>query len=128
MIGKCRDKLAHKEFFNARLYHKMKEYPAARIYYDLVLSNYYDTPYAAKAQYYKALSYQNEKNWTDAINEYSAYLDKFGKDSMAKSALSNLNTCRAKLKESKSKGKGHQFLLPAGQMEENGSKDDSSGS
>lgn len=113
MIEKCRDKLAHKQFDSGRLYQKMKEYTAARIYYDLVLNNYYDTPYAAKAQYYKANSFERQKQWENAIKEYTVFLDKFRDSELADRALRGLNRSRDNLANKREKKSGPNLILPA---------------
>lgn len=48
-----RNKLAKKEYENAEIYRKMDEYGAAIIYYDQVLSKYYDSEWADDAQFGK---------------------------------------------------------------------------
>lgn len=111
-IGELREKLAHKEFFNGLLYQKMKEYPSARIYFDLVLNDYYDTPYAARAQYYKAKSFEREQEWEKAIEAYTAFLNKFGDNELAPEALRSLNHSRDKFEESKTPKKKRNFILP----------------
>ena len=122
-IQELRHKLAHKEFFNGMLYHKMKEYASARIYYELVLDNYYDTEYAPRAQYYIAFGYEKEKQWTEAIEAYTQYLNKFSGHDLEQEALHNLNVCREKLAEGAGKKRG-DFLLPAGEMEESTGEDE----
>jgi len=100
MLGECREKLAHKEFYNARLYHKMREYPSARIYYDLVINDYYDTQWAAEAQYFKANTFEKSKSWKEAVAGYNAFLDKFSDHALSQNALDGLNKSREKLLES----------------------------
>jgi len=56
-IVELRGKLSKKEWANAEIYRKMKEFKAAIIYYDEVLSKYYDTDWADDAQYGKILTY-----------------------------------------------------------------------
>lgn len=91
MIGKCRWKLAGKEFRGGRLYHKMGEYSSARIYYNEVLNNYYDTEYAPKAQYYKALSFLDSDRYDEAIAEFRLFLEKYQDHDYGDRALNNLN-------------------------------------
>jgi len=99
MIKESRAKLARKEFMNGRLYQKMGELKSARIYYDLVLENYYDTIYAPDAQYYKALSFEKAKSWRDAIREYQNYLQKYPDHDYETFALEAINRARMHLEE-----------------------------
>jgi outer membrane protein assembly factor BamD len=46
-------KLARKHFESANIYRKVSEFEAAIIYYDQVIIDYYDSPYAAKSKYWK---------------------------------------------------------------------------
>jgi outer membrane protein assembly factor BamD len=96
-IEEARDKLAHKQYANGRLYHRMGELPSARLYYNLVIENYYDTRYAGLAQYYKATSYEKSKQWRDAVREYSNFLQKFPEHEFAQRALDDLNYAREQL-------------------------------
>ncbi len=105
MIEVCRDKLARKEYEGGRLYHKMKEPASARIYYDSVLNNYYDTRYAPLAQYYKAGSYELSKDWQSAMEGYSIFLEKFDDHEWAVKALRNLNKARDKAVAAREEGR-----------------------
>lgn len=97
MIEKARNKLAKKEYDSARLYHRMGESSSAQLYYDLVIENYYDTPYAALAQYHKASLYEKNKDWRDAIREYSNFLQKYPDHEYEARVLDNLNYAREQL-------------------------------
>lgn len=46
-------KLARKHFESANIYRKVSEFEAAIVYYDQVIIDYYDSPYAAQAKYWK---------------------------------------------------------------------------
>ncbi|MCB2198266.1 outer membrane protein assembly factor BamD [bacterium] len=117
-IQELREKLAHKEFFNGLLYLKMDEYSSARIYFDLVLNNYYDTSYAPKAQYNVGVSYQDQKEWQEAMAAYTTFLDKFGEHDLAELALSRMNDCRERLATTDRRERAKGMLQPAGEMEE----------
>ncbi len=99
MIGICRGKLARKEYESGRLYHKVKEYPSARIYYGIILDNYYDTEYAPKALFYRAETWQSDKDWVEAINDYSSFLDKYEDHEWSGKALKALNRITDDLRE-----------------------------
>jgi outer membrane protein assembly factor BamD len=76
-IIELRSKLAKKEYQAGRLYHRMTEYKAARMYYQSVLDNYYDSPFAEDAQLYKADSWADQKQWMDAKTAYQAFLIRY---------------------------------------------------
>ncbi|HNI12284.1 MAG TPA: outer membrane protein assembly factor BamD, partial [bacterium] len=48
-----KDKLARKHFESAQIYRKISEYEAAIVYYDQVITDYYDSPFAMQAKYWK---------------------------------------------------------------------------
>jgi outer membrane protein assembly factor BamD len=56
-LAECREKLERKEFKTGELYTKMGHLKAAIISFDVVLDEYYDTPFADDALYLKALSH-----------------------------------------------------------------------
>ena len=57
----CRAKLAEKEYLSGDLYLKLRYWRAARIYFDSVLEEYPDTPWAARAMLGKAVAFAGEK-------------------------------------------------------------------
>ncbi len=91
MIDEIRDKLAKKVFENGRLYQKVKEYDAARIYYDEVLNNYYDTEYAPKALFEKGMTYEAVADTQGAIDQYATFLSKYSEDALEPRARNGLN-------------------------------------
>ena len=50
MIQNLRNKIAKKNFENGRLYLKIKKFKAAMYYFDVVISDYYDTEYSDKSK------------------------------------------------------------------------------
>ncbi|HEX04061.1 MAG TPA: outer membrane protein assembly factor BamD [Bacteroidetes bacterium] len=76
-ILELRTKLAKKEFQAGRLYHRMGEYKAARLYYQSVLDNYYDSEFAEESQLLKADSWSDEKEWAEAQAAYQGYLIRY---------------------------------------------------
>ena len=57
MIGNLRGKLAKKDIDSGKLYLRMEKYQSAIIYFNLVLSEYWDTTYTDEALYNIILSY-----------------------------------------------------------------------
>jgi len=69
-------KLAKKEFESARIYRKISEYEAAIVYYDQVISDYYDSPFVGKAKFWKGYCYYKIEEYQKA----SLILRKFLED------------------------------------------------
>ena len=57
MIGNLREKLAKKDIDSGKLYLRMEKYQSALIYFNLVLSEYWDTIYTDEALYNIIISY-----------------------------------------------------------------------
>ena len=79
-----REKLAEKEWRNAEIYRKMKKLRASLIYYDIVLNNFYDTDYAADAQFGKALVYMELEEWQNAKNNFMIFKEKYSDNELLK--------------------------------------------
>ena len=73
-IGGLRHKIAKKYYETARLYLKWGQSPAARLYLEMILSRYYDTPFADKARVAMVISYIIAEDLTAA----QAYLEQEG--------------------------------------------------
>ena len=56
-ISVLRNKLAEKEYINAEIYRKMDEYKAAIVYFDQVITKYYETDWVDDAQLGKVNTY-----------------------------------------------------------------------
>jgi len=76
-IVELREKMASKQWLNAELYRNMQEFNSSLIYYDVILERYYDTDYAEKAQYGKALVYLEMKEYQKAQEALLLFKDKF---------------------------------------------------
>lgn len=76
-IEACREKLAHKQYANGLIYQKMKDFSASIIYFQGVVDQYYDTPWAAKSGFMIAESYRRNNRIDEAIEGYRLFLQKF---------------------------------------------------
>ena len=76
-LSEARGKLAHKLFAAADQYRKMGELSAAIIYYQMVLDKYYDSDYAADAQYWVGECYRKQKHYDLAAVEFEKFMQKF---------------------------------------------------
>ena len=92
LIAQARDKLGHKEYAAARLYFDLGEYASVVLYADAILANYYDTQWAAPAQFLKARSFDALRDVARARQSYQAYLDKYPQGDRADAARRTLST------------------------------------
>ena len=79
-IKELNDKLARKEYEDARLYDKMDYYLAAFKYYDSVMEVYHDTQYAPLALYNKINLLVDRKKNSEALAESQKFLQKYPND------------------------------------------------
>lgn len=76
-ITELREKLAEKEWENAEIYRKMSEYNAAVIYFDQVLTKYYDTSWADDAQFGKIKTLNESEDFEQALVEVAKFEEQF---------------------------------------------------
>lgn len=100
-IYSLREKLAEKQWLNAENYRKMSEYNASIIYYDIVLSKFYDTEFADKAQYGKALVYMELEEWDNAKRELLFLKEKYQDSQLLEEAEEKLSEVIAEQEEAK---------------------------
>lgn len=74
LLAMALDRLAKKDFSIGRLYFKMREYEAARIYLQGVIDEYSESNYGPEALYLFALSLEKEKKFSEARVKYEAFL------------------------------------------------------
>lgn len=70
--GRLYQRLGKKDFMNARLYYRKKEYTAARIYFGKLIDLYPSSIWAARSHYYRGMIYEREGRIEDALAEYEA--------------------------------------------------------
>ena len=78
-IKELRFKLAKKKLIAATTYRKMGIYDSAIIYYDIILEDYYDSPQAIIALFYKAECEYKQKKYTKARVTFSTFIEKYPK-------------------------------------------------
>jgi TolA-binding protein len=61
----------------------MKEYEPARVYFELVSTEYAQTVWAARAQYAIGESYEQEGKIREAVAAFEKLISEFGQDPMA---------------------------------------------
>ena len=93
-IARCRDKLARKEYESGVIYLKMKDYPAATLYFRKVADLYYDTSWSGWASYQLGRAFEGQGTAGEAGEAYRNFIDKYPDHPMhsrAEAALANLN-------------------------------------
>lgn len=79
-IKECRIKLSKKKMIAANTYRKMGIYDSAVIYYDIILEDYYDTPQAVDALFWKADCLYRLKKYSESRVTFSAFIEKYPKN------------------------------------------------
>lgn len=82
-INELNNKLAEKAFKSAEIYEKMAYYSAALEYYDIVVDNYHDTPYAPRALYNKIKVQLDRDENENALESINAFLEKYPQNQFA---------------------------------------------
>jgi outer membrane protein assembly factor BamD len=77
MIAACRSTLAEKDYLSGRLYLRIKSYKAAHIYFDLVVEEYGDTPWASRALMGKAKTYSKQKDFSAARETLERVIEEY---------------------------------------------------
>lgn len=66
-IKDCRTKLAEKQYLNAKLYLKLKQYNAAQLYFEDILTRFPDTQWAMPAQFGMGVALLKQKKLDEAL-------------------------------------------------------------
>ncbi|MCX6827032.1 MAG: outer membrane protein assembly factor BamD [candidate division Zixibacteria bacterium] len=74
VISAARTRLAHKEYENGILYFKLDDYKAAEIYFQLVIDDYTDTEYAARALYKLSEICYWQSKYPAALEKFNTFL------------------------------------------------------
>ncbi|MCX6136529.1 MAG: outer membrane protein assembly factor BamD [Ignavibacteriales bacterium] len=90
-ITELNNKLASKDFENARLYYRMGYYKAAIAYYDYVLEHYHDSEFADDALLGKARCQKERKDFAGALQSIDLFLERYPSSDL-KPALLELQT------------------------------------
>lgn len=95
----CREKLAKKEYKSGELYRKMGHYPAAVIYYDLVIREYPDTDFMDDALYWKGECHMKVKEYEQADAAFTTLIQRYAESPFADDADDKRNEVREILAE-----------------------------
>lgn len=99
-IKELRFKLAKKKLIAARTYRKMGIYDSAIIYYDIILEDYYDSPQAINALFYKAECLYKQKKYIDARVNFSTFVEKYPNNRLTQKAKERVEEITEKLASS----------------------------
>jgi outer membrane protein assembly factor BamD len=92
ILAECRSKLAKKEYLNGRLYLDLGYHRSAVVYFDYVLSEYGDTPWAEKALLGKGMALEGQGELEEAAGVYRQVVERFSPGDAASEARSRLET------------------------------------
>lgn len=104
-LEESRMKLARKEFSNAEQYRKLGYYPSALIYYDIVLNNYYDSPFAEEAMFRKGETHMKMEKWEEAQKIFEVFVVKYRDSRFTPSVKEFLRTIPEKIANNANKEK-----------------------
>ncbi len=77
LIDEMHVKLGRKKLMAADIYRKMGRWSAAKIYYQIVLDEFFDTPLAADALYWRGESEYMLEEYEHALATLTAYVEKY---------------------------------------------------
>lgn len=95
-----REKLARKKMIAATTYRKMGIYDSAVIYYDIIISQYYDTRQVVNAVYWKAESLYKLKKYVEAQNTFTTFVEKYPEHEHARQAKKRISKLAELIKDS----------------------------
>ncbi len=90
-IRTCRSKLAEKEYLNGKLYLRLGYQDAAIIYFDTVLSDYADTPWAGQAMMGKGVALVAQGKIDEARSLFEQIIQEYPSSDLAEEAARYLN-------------------------------------
>ena len=86
MINDLRNRISKKHYEAGRLYVKMKEFNSAFYYFDIVISDYYDTDYFDEALIFYIFTYIVMEEYEEAEKYFNSNKEKFRNPSKQKEA------------------------------------------
>ena len=95
-LFELRSKLARKQLNGGNVYRKMGIYDSAVIYYNILLEKYYDTPQAEQALYWKAECLFKMKEYSEALTNFTALVEKYPKSKFRKDAQARISEIQDK--------------------------------
>jgi outer membrane protein assembly factor BamD len=87
-IKELNNKLSQKLYDGGRLYMKMEYYKSAIKYFDAVMDEYHDTPFAEPAHIEKVKALMSRKHFAEAADEINKFIEKYPHSSLMDDATS----------------------------------------
>mgnify|MGYP001304564002 CR=1 FL=1 len=97
LLVNLRSMLARKEFESARLYLKLEQYDASRLYMENIINNYYDTEYVDDAILGMIISFCLQNDYAKAQTVYNNNLEKLNNEFSASFAKDLLDSSKVGL-------------------------------
>jgi outer membrane protein assembly factor BamD len=97
LLLECRTKLAKRTYKAGHLYHRMKHYSSALIYFQRILNDYHDTEWVREAQFELAEVFYKQAEYDKAKDEYQKFLQDFPDDKLAEKVRKRLKEIEKKL-------------------------------
>ena len=105
-MAELRNKLAQKKLLGGDVYRKMGYLNSALIYYDIVLQEYYDTPAAESALFWKAECEYKLKKMENALTSYTVFLEKYPSSKWASRAKERISEIQESFSRSTADAEG----------------------
>ena len=93
-------KLARKHFESANIYRKVSEFEAAIVYYDQVIIDYYDSPYAGQSKFWKGYCNYRIGEFQKATLIFKKFIDDYPQE---KNLVEDAHKLLVKIKEKEEK-------------------------
>ena len=93
-------KLARKHFESANIYRKVSEFEAAIVYYDQVIIDYYDSPYAGQSKFWKGYCNYKIGEFQKATLIFKKFIDDYPQE---KNLVEDAHKLLVKIKEKEEK-------------------------
>ena len=95
LLQECFDKVAEKDYRIGNLYFKLKDWEAARLYFEELLERYPMSNWATRAQYEIAESYAKEGKYREAIEQYEIFIQSYPENELSAEAGKRLTDLRS---------------------------------
>ena len=97
VILEARTRMARKDYESAYLYFKLEDFKAAEIYFQLVIDDYTDTEYGARALFNMAEISYKQKKYPEALEKFNNFLTVYPANQLVPKAKSFVEKISRKL-------------------------------
>lgn len=106
LLLKARGQLAKKEIDNGDLYLRLGDGPAARVHFEIVLTDFQDTPWKCRALFGVGESYTKEDRWGEAVAVLQKVVQECPNDEHAPKSLERIQEIESQQKTLEARGGG----------------------